>query len=295
VLSSEPGLSAESTHASLSGSDLHDPATHGLDGPAHTATDLSGLNGLVSNATLDDSTASRPPDSHNTSHESGGSDELDVTGLSGDLADPQDPATHAKTHAPGGGDQFLHASQHEDNGADELDVTGLAGDLADPQDPKTHSSTHTDGSADEIQVDDLAGDNGSAGQVLQTDGSSLSFQSSGSTTDHASLTNVQPDQHHTDPTAGEGIVDESTNQFGLDVIDSGQVTLSSGTATVDTNISATDATFMLALGVDDPGSDVAVAGELFFDTSDGTYEIRVDETDTSVGNPTVNYDIVRVR
>jgi len=251
VLSSEPGLSAESTHASLSGADLHDPATHGLDGPAHTSTDLSGLNGLVSNATLDDSTASRPPDSHNTSHESGGSDELTVA--------------------------------------------GLAGDLADPQDPKTHSSTHTDGSADEIQVDNLAGDNGTAGQVLGTDGASLSFQDDQDTTDHSQLTNVTSDQHHTDPTAGKGMVDEATNQFGLDVIDSGQVTLSSGTATVDTNISAVDATFMLALGVDDPGSDVAVAGELFFDTSDGTYEIRIDETDTSVGNPTVNYDIVRVR
>jgi len=113
--------------------------------------------------------------------------------------------------------------------------------------------------------------------------------------DHGSITGVTADQHHTDPTAGEGLVDEGTNQFGLDVIDSGQVTLSSGTATVDTNISATDATFMLALGADDPGSDVAVAGELFFDTSDGTYEIRIDETDTGVGNPTVNYDIVRVR
>jgi hypothetical protein len=146
VLSSEPGLSAESTHASLSGADLHSPATHG------------------------------------STHTSGGTDSLDAQTLA----------------------NF------------------------------SHGSTHTDGSADEIQVDDLAGDNGTAGQVLGTDGAALSFQDDQDTTDHSQLTNVTSDQHHTDPTAGEGLVDEGTNQFGLDVINSGQVTLSGGTATVRT-------------------------------------------------------------
>ena len=44
---------------------------------------------------------------HKTTHQDGGSDEIDVTGLSGVLADPQTPVTHASTH--------LH------NGADEID------------------------------------------------------------------------------------------------------------------------------------------------------------------------------
>lgn len=76
---------------------------------------------------------------------------------------------------------------------------------------------------------------------------------------------------------------------------SGSVTLSSGSGTVDTGLSATDATFYLALGVDDPDADVKVAGKLFWDDSAGTYKVEFTEVDTSVGNPTVNYDILRVR
>lgn len=44
------------------------------------------------------------PSGHAASHENGGSDELDVTGLSGELADPQPPKTHASSHQSGGGD-----------------------------------------------------------------------------------------------------------------------------------------------------------------------------------------------
>lgn len=79
------------------------------------------------------------------------------------------------------------------------------------------------------------------------------------------------------------------------VVASGQVTLSSGEATVDTGISATDATFNLALGVDDPNADVDLSGRLFWDDSAGTYKIDIVEATTSVGNPTANYDVVRVR
>lgn len=76
---------------------------------------------------------------------------------------------------------------------------------------------------------------------------------------------------------------------------SGQVTLSSGLATVDTGLSITDATFYLALGVDDPDADAKVTGRLFWDDSAGTYKIEIVEDGTSVGNPTVNYDVLRVR
>lgn len=75
----------------------------------------------------------------------------------------------------------------------------------------------------------------------------------------------------------------------------GQVQLSSGAATVDTGISATDATFYLGLGIDDPGADCKVAGRLFWDDSAGTYKVEIVEDGTSVGNPTVNYDVFRVR
>jgi hypothetical protein len=52
--------------------------------------------------------------------------------------------------------------------------------------------------------------------------------------------------------------------------------------------------FMLALGIDDPDSDAEVAGALYWDDAGDEYEVRIRETETSV-NPTVNYDIIRVR
>jgi len=59
------------------------------------------------------------PSAHGSSHEDGGSDELDVTGLTGLLATPQTPATHATSHQNAGGD--------------EINVGGLSGVLADAQ------------------------------------------------------------------------------------------------------------------------------------------------------------------
>lgn len=73
---------------------------------------------------------------HAPTHENGGSDEIDVSGLSGLLGDPQTPLSHATSHENGGGD--------------ELDVTGLSGLLADAQNPTAHASTHAPGSADAV-------------------------------------------------------------------------------------------------------------------------------------------------
>ena len=53
------------------------------------------------------------PEVHATSHQNGGTDEISVEGLSGDLADAQD----AKAHK----------TSHQDGGSDELDLDGLAG------------------------------------------------------------------------------------------------------------------------------------------------------------------------
>lgn len=93
----------------------------------------------------------------------------------------------------------------------------------------------------------------------------------------------------------EGVEDSGGNKMLDNVATSGQVTLSSGLAEISTNVNATDATFMLALGIDDPNADAEVAGSLFWDDDAGNYEIRIRETETSVGNPTVNYDVLRVR
>ncbi len=53
------------------------------------------------------------PDAHAASHQNGGTDEINVAGLSGLLADDQSPTAHA--------------TDHEDGGADPVDVTQLDG------------------------------------------------------------------------------------------------------------------------------------------------------------------------
>jgi len=83
------------------------------------------------------------PAAHHATHENGGMDEVSVAGLSGLLADEQDPLDHAADHQLGGGD--------------EIDVTGLSGALADPQTPAAHYASHEDGGSDEIDVTGLSG------------------------------------------------------------------------------------------------------------------------------------------
>ena len=61
---------------------------------------------------------------HNTSHQNGGSDEINVAGLSGILVDKQNPTAHA--------------ASHQNAGVDEISVLGLSGLLADDQTPLTH-------------------------------------------------------------------------------------------------------------------------------------------------------------
>jgi hypothetical protein len=50
------------------------------------------------------STSSAVPTAHKASHENGGSDEISVAGLSGELADAQPPKAHAASHQSGGSD-----------------------------------------------------------------------------------------------------------------------------------------------------------------------------------------------
>lgn len=84
----EDGGSDEIDVAALSGELTDDqPAkAHALGGAKHTAATLAELNAKISDATLDDSGGSRTPSAHKTSHGSGGTDEIDVTGLVGATA-----------------------------------------------------------------------------------------------------------------------------------------------------------------------------------------------------------------
>ena len=66
---------------------------HDLGGTDHTADTLANLNSKVSDATLDDANDARTPEAHSGTHESGGSDVINVAGLSGELANPQPSQT----------------------------------------------------------------------------------------------------------------------------------------------------------------------------------------------------------
>ncbi len=165
--------------------------------------DVGVITGTV--AAGDDSrlTDSRTPIAHATSHENGGSDEISVAGLSGQLADPQPPIIGATgSTAVAGNDSRLtdsrnplaHKTSHQDSGSDEIDVTGLSGVLADPQHPiigsgatqavagndarltdartpsstLAHKTSHQDGGSDEIDVTGLSGLLGDAQPLLQS-------------------------------------------------------------------------------------------------------------------------------
>jgi len=65
---------------------------------------------------------------HAAQHENGGTDELEVEGLAGKLASPQEPEDHAATHQVGGPDQ--------------LSIGGLSGKAAEAQTPITHSNSY---------------------------------------------------------------------------------------------------------------------------------------------------------
>jgi hypothetical protein len=110
---------------------------------------------------------------HAATHEAGGSDPIELTGLSGLLADPQTPLAHKTSHQMGGADALNvgglsglladgqtplgHKASHQSGGADALNVAGLTGLLATPQTPATHKASHQAGGADALDLSGLAG------------------------------------------------------------------------------------------------------------------------------------------
>jgi hypothetical protein len=114
---------------------------------------------------------SATPTAHASSHEDGGSDEVSVDGLAGQLVDDQ-PSTWTlvdgkpTTFAPS-----AHKTSHQDGGSDEISVAGLSGQLVDDQPstwtlvdgkpttftPEAHKTSHQDGGSDEISVQGLSG------------------------------------------------------------------------------------------------------------------------------------------
>lgn len=108
---------------------------------------------------------------HKTTHENGGSDEISVAGLSGLLADDQNPTAHK--------------ADHENGGGDEISVAGLSGELADDQPAKIHAlDADTPVDADEFIFYDAAGHNNKVtGANLKTYIGSASMDIHGLTAD----------------------------------------------------------------------------------------------------------------
>jgi len=83
--SHQDGGSDEIDVTDLSGelADDQPPKEHPLAGNKHTSATLAQLNAEISDATLDKDTDTRTPTAHKTSHQDGGSDEINVAGLTG--------------------------------------------------------------------------------------------------------------------------------------------------------------------------------------------------------------------
>lgn len=115
-----------------------DPAPHALGGSDHTIDTLANLNSKISDADLDDSGDQRPPRTHDLSHQQGGPDEINVTGLSGELADPQPPKQHDLAGTEHNADTLAALNSKISDAA--LD------DAGDPRTPTAHAPTHEGGS-----------------------------------------------------------------------------------------------------------------------------------------------------
>lgn len=144
-VSHESGESDEIDVGGLLGT-LHDPQTPtSHDNTAHSTTFQPesekgeangyaplGPDGLVPEENLPPSA----PQSHKTTHENGGADEISIAGLSGKAADAQDPTAHK--------------TSHQDGGDDEISIAGLSGKAADAQDPVGHHTSHEPGGSDPV-------------------------------------------------------------------------------------------------------------------------------------------------
>jgi hypothetical protein len=141
------------------------------------------------------------PAAHNATHEDGGMDEVDVTGLSGLLADAQTPANHA--------------TKHELGGSDPVDVSGLVGTHArqhDITDTDDHTSTAT------------------PGQILQADANGLPVDATNTDAEVADAVRQSSPQTLTDQAAIDWDLDDGG---AAEVTLAGDRTLNAPTNMVD--------------------------------------------------------------
>lgn len=146
--------------ASDVGADPSGTASSAVSSHAAVTTSVHGITDTSNLVYTDDSRLSddRTPTAHAASHESGGSDELElapsqVTGTA--VVDSDSRLSDART-------PIAHATSHESGGTDELElapsqITGTAvvdsdSRLTDARTPTAHAASHTSGGTDEITV-----------------------------------------------------------------------------------------------------------------------------------------------
>lgn len=111
---------------------------------------------------------------------------------------------------------------------------------------------------------------------------------------------VFPDgsQIHSDDFNSNGRVTDSKNAQNADSVGTevanGTSQLSDGSTIISTGETDTSNTYFLALGVEDPDSDVKISGKVFWDDSAGEHKIEIVEVGTDVGNPTAVYKVFKV-
>jgi hypothetical protein len=132
---------------------------------------VAGLTGLLATA--------QTPAAHKTSHQNGGSDEVSVEGLSGLLNDAQTP--------------LAHKTSHQNGGVDEISVQGLSGVLAQAQTPSAHATSHHSGQSDALTLSSIAGTITDAQHGSRTTANAHA---------HSALSSVTPHQHIPDQKAG---------------------------------------------------------------------------------------------
>jgi len=100
------------------------------------------------------------PEAHATSHEDGGSDEINVAALSGELGDEQKSAWTKVSGKPTTFSPSAHKASHQDGGSDEIDAAGLSGRInyVDRGDPAGWDFRVGDFTTDQVWRDlDLSG------------------------------------------------------------------------------------------------------------------------------------------
>lgn len=113
---------------------------------------------------------------------------------------------------------------------------------------------------------------------------------------HADLSTIGASDHHARPVAGNGLAEGASNDFNVDLVVEGTVTLSSGTATVATGVTTTPAFFTIYLDPSGAGlnaADVKASARAYWDNTAGEYKVEILEDGTAVGTPDIGYKVVQ--